>query len=101
MHRFLRPGGGERALPPSGALVGSALRDELRVDAGDRVTLRLPGGRTATTTIAGFVNEPLGTFAYAALSQVAAWDPAARPRIVLVRFDPGADRAAVVRERAG
>ncbi|WUI03170.1 ABC transporter permease [Spirillospora sp. NBC_00431] len=97
MHRFLTPGGGERALPASGALVGAALRDELGVGAGDRVTLRLPGGRTATTTIAGFVDEPLGTHAYATLGQVAAWDPAARPGTVLVRFDPGADRAAVER----
>ncbi|TDD31304.1 ABC transporter permease [Actinomadura sp. KC06] len=97
MHRFLTPGGGERALPRSGALVGAALRDELGVGAGDRVTLRLDDGRAVTTTVAGFVDEPLGTFAYADLRQVAAWDPAARPGTVLVRFDPGADRAAVER----
>ncbi|WP_344891343.1 ABC transporter permease [Actinomadura meridiana] len=97
MHEFLTPGGGERALPAQGALVGVALRDQLGVDTGDRVSLRLPDGRTATTTIAGFVDEPLGTYAYVTLGQVAAWDPAARPGSVLVRFDPGADRAAVER----
>ncbi|MEU8346479.1 ABC transporter permease [Spirillospora sp. NPDC048832] len=97
MHRFLTPGGGERALPARGALLGSALRGRLGVDTGDRIGLRLAGGRTVTTTVAGFVDEPLGTRAYAALGQVAAWDPGARPGSVLVAFDPGADRAAVER----
>ncbi|MFC4049657.1 FtsX-like permease family protein [Actinomadura syzygii] len=97
MHRFLTPGGGERALPDRGALLGAALRDRLGLRAGDPVALRLPGGRSVTTTVAGFVDEPLGTYAYATLDQVAAWDPAARPGDVLVRFDPGADRAAVGR----
>ncbi|MGP4028049.1 ABC transporter permease [Actinomadura sp. 3N407] len=97
MHRFLTPGGGERSLPGGGALIGAALRDELGVDAGDRVGLRLAGGRTVTTTVAGFVDEPLGTYAYATLDQVAAWAPSARPESVLVRFEPGADRAAAER----
>ncbi|TYB41429.1 ABC transporter permease [Actinomadura chibensis] len=97
MHRFLTPGGGERALPARGALLGAALRDRLGLRPGDPVTLRLPGGRSAATTVAGFVDEPLGTYAYATLGQVAAWDPGARPGDVLVRFDPGADRAAVGR----
>lgn len=95
MHRFLTPDGGERALPGRGALIGAALRGKLGVDTGDRIGLRLPGGRTVTTTVAGFVDEPLGTYAYASLDQVAAWDPGARPDTVLVTFDPGADRAAV------
>ncbi|HEU5031091.1 MAG TPA: FtsX-like permease family protein, partial [Spirillospora sp.] len=56
MHRFLTPGGGARALPASGVLLGDAMRGRLGVGAGDRVTLRLPGGRTATTTVAGFVD---------------------------------------------
>ncbi|MEU8803404.1 FtsX-like permease family protein [Spirillospora sp. NPDC048819] len=97
MHRFLTPGGGERSLPVGGALIGAALRDRLGVDAGDRIGLRLAGGRTVTTTVAGFVDEPLGTYAYATLGQVAKWAPSARPDSVLVRFDPGADRAAAER----
>ncbi|MFG2091334.1 MULTISPECIES: FtsX-like permease family protein [unclassified Spirillospora] len=97
MHRFLTPGGGERSLPAGGALLGAALRDELGVNAGDRVGLRLAGGRTVTTTVAGFVDEPLGTYAYATLDQVAAWAPSARPTSVLVRFGPDADRAAAER----
>ncbi|TDE30066.1 ABC transporter permease [Actinomadura sp. 6K520] len=97
MHRFLTPGGGERSLPGGGALLGAALRDELGVDTGDRIGLRLPGGRTVSTTVAGFVDEPLGTHAYATLDQVAAWAPSAEPDTVLVRFVPGADRAAAER----
>ncbi|XRQ15523.1 ABC transporter permease [Actinomadura welshii] len=97
MHRFLTPGGGERSLPSGGALLGSAMRTELGVEAGDRVTLRVGGGRTVSTTVAGFVDEPLGTYAYASLDQVAAWAPSAPPDTVLVRFDPGTDRAAAER----
>ncbi|WP_143220799.1 ABC transporter permease, partial [Actinomadura sp. CNU-125] len=54
-------------------------------------------GTSVRTTVAGFVDEPLGTYAYASLEQVAAWAPAAEPTTVLVRFDPGADRAARAR----
>ncbi|MER7546834.1 ABC transporter permease [Spirillospora sp. NPDC127506] len=100
MHRFLTPGGGERSLPAHGVLLGVALRDKLGVDAGDRVGLRLGDGRTATTTVAGFVDEPLGTYAYATLGQLAAWAPDAAPDTVLVAFDPGADRAAAGRALA-
>ncbi|MWA00505.1 FtsX-like permease family protein [Actinomadura sp. LD22] len=101
MHRFLTPGGGARALPARGVLLGRAMRGRLGVTAGDRVTLRLPGGRTAATTVAGFVDEPLGTYAYTSLAQVDAWAPAGgaqgssgRRDTALVRFAPGADRAA-------
>ncbi|MDL4821937.1 ABC transporter permease [Actinomadura opuntiae] len=103
MHRFLTPGGGARPLPPNGVLLGEAMRGRLGVTVGDRVTLRLPGGRTAATTVAGFVDEPLGTYAYASLAQVDAWAPGTaagpgsggRRDTALVRFAPGADRAAV------
>ncbi|NKZ08741.1 ABC transporter permease [Actinomadura latina] len=100
MHRFLTPGGGARTLPEHGALIGAALREKLGVDAGDRIGLRLGDGRTVTTTVAGFVDEPLGTYAYATLGQLAAWAPDARPDSVLVTFDPGADRGAVERALA-
>ncbi|CNF64557.1 ABC-type transporter [Mycobacterium tuberculosis] len=100
MHRFLTPGGGERALPEHGALLGAALRGRLGVEAGDPIGLRLAGGRTVTTTVAGFVDEPLGTYAYAALGQLSAWAPGTEPDTVLVAFDPGADRAAAERALA-
>ena len=91
MHGFLKPGGGTEPLPASGLLLGIALQDKLHIRAGSQVTLRLPGGRTATATVAGFVDEPLGTYAYASLSQAHALDPAAQPTTVLVRFTPGAN----------
>ncbi|WP_242895510.1 ABC transporter permease, partial [Actinomadura litoris] len=97
MHRFLPPGGRARPLPRRGVLLGAALRGELGVGAGDTVGLRLAGGRAVRTTVAGFVDEPLGSLAYASLDQVAAWAPDTRPTTALVRFDPGADRAAVER----
>jgi putative ABC transport system permease protein len=92
MHGFLTPGGGTEHLPARGVLLGAALRAKLHIQAGRQVTLRLPGGRTVTTTVAGFVAEPLGTYAYASLGQVHALDPAAQPATVLLRFTPGANR---------
>jgi putative ABC transport system permease protein len=45
--------------------VGQAMQDILEIDIGDSVTVRIPGLDTDfTTTIEGFVDEPLGTMAY-------------------------------------
>jgi putative ABC transport system permease protein len=100
MHEFLTPGGGTGHLPASGLLLGVALRDKLHLRAGSPVTLRLPGGRSVTATVAGFADEPLGTYAYASLSQIHALDPAAQPTTVLLRYAPGADRAGLRRTLA-
>jgi putative ABC transport system permease protein len=98
MHRFLD------AQPMSlgkGVLVGSALHDRLHLSAGDSVTLSFPQlGTESTATVAGFVDEPLGTFAYVARDQlsdlVGADALQAATREVNVRFDPGADRQATL-----
>lgn len=107
MHVFLGPGGRARKLPREGVLLGSALRDRLGLSPGDAVELDLPDlGRTLQTRVAGFVDEPLGTFAYAALPLAgtvpAAAGPLSRlrssepsPNVVFVRYTPGTDRAAV------
>lgn len=100
MHGFLVPGGGTRTLPGDGVLLGAPMRDRLHIVEGDRVTLRLPGGTsqaTVQTTVAGFVTEPLGTFAYTSLDRLHSIVPAARPTIALIRFAPGADRDALRR----
>jgi hypothetical protein len=99
MHTFLGPNGDSRPLPPDGVLLGTALRDKLGIAEGDRIPLRLPGAGQATVqaTVAGFVDEPLGTYAYASLDQFQALAPTAQPTTVLVRFGPGADHAALQR----
>ena len=92
MHAFLRAGGGTLALPDKGVLLGLALRSELGLAVGDPVTLELPDlHRTLRTTVAGFVDEPLGTFAYASLPLL----PDVQPNQVLVRYAAGADQAAL------
>jgi putative ABC transport system permease protein len=94
MHAFLTAGGGRTGLPASGILAGKALRGKLEVGAGDSIEMSLPGGRRASARLAGFVDEPFGTYAYATLDQVRA---AAGPslgdgNVALVRYQPGVDR---------
>ena len=98
MHEFVATNGARLALPGEGVLLGRALHDRLGVTAGDVVTVTVTDGSSAGSQdvrIAGFVDEPLGTYAYASLAQVArmAGDTTADPvvRTVMVRFDPGAD----------
>ena len=67
MHEFLDPGGQSIQLPGDGLLVGDALRTKLGITAGDSVTLTTGDGQTVEARVAGFVHEPLGTYAYASL----------------------------------
>lgn len=72
MHEFLTPEGGTIALPARGALAGKALRETLGVAVGDVIGVHLPlSGTPATVEIAGFVDEPLGTYLYMSLDQLA------------------------------
>jgi putative ABC transport system permease protein len=67
MHRFLTSGGRDIALPESGVLAGASVRDLLDVEAGDRLTMSFPAlGATINVELAGFVDEPLGTYVYMA-----------------------------------
>jgi putative ABC transport system permease protein len=93
MHTFLLEGGGTTALPADGILAGAGLRSRLHLRRGDRVQLTAPGGRAAASArLRAFLDEPLGTYAYASLPT---------PRAVaglqatgaLVRYAPGVDRA--------
>lgn len=101
MHTFIAPDGRDLSLPTDGVLVGVALRSLLNVDVGDPVTIAFPSlGTEATTRIAGFVDEPLGTFVYAGDEQLASL---AGPDAIgsalsmaLVAFDPGANSDSVV-----
>lgn len=100
MHTFLSPDGTQLALPQRGLLLGSSLRSLLGVAVGDSVRIDAGGGRIVSEKVAGFVDEPLGTFAYASLATVAdlAGVSTTNPPVstALVTFTPGADRAAVI-----
>ena len=65
LHRFRDAEGGWTHLPDMGLLLGVAARDELGIETGDEVTVVVPlAGTEITETVAGFVDEPLGTLAY-------------------------------------
>jgi putative ABC transport system permease protein len=84
--------------PPGGVLAGRALAGLLGLSVGDPVTL-LPVaatkgiGRPAVVTIAGFLDEPLGTLLYGDrdLARLIG-GPAVSPS-AMVTFDDGVDRA--------
>jgi putative ABC transport system permease protein len=100
MHVFLTDSG-TRALPDSGILVGTALRAKIGLAAGDTVMLRFNGLDAAIAArVAGFVDEPLGTYAYVSVDELGALIGAdtvsAASAAANVRFVEGADRAAVL-----
>ena len=113
MHTFLAPSGDAVALPADGILAGRALSHLLGVRAGDRVTVSFSTlGTRIDTRIAGFVDEPLGTYVYmradtlrrslAAASPPLPSTALASPAVTsaLVSYGPGA-RPAAVRDDLG
>jgi putative ABC transport system permease protein len=102
MHRFLLAGDGEARLPDRGVLLGSSLRQSLGVRVGDRVTIAVATkgqrGSSLTARVAGFVDEPLGTFVYMALPAFETAVGALAVDSGMVAYAPGADRS-LMRER--
>ena len=95
MHEFLAEGGGTVALPAAGILGGQALAGEPDVGAGDQLAISLPGTAVrARAPVEAFVDEPLGTYAYAAVEAIRAATGAriAEGNAALVRFEGGVDR---------
>jgi putative ABC transport system permease protein len=107
MRRFLGTDD-EIDLPTDGLLLGEDLSSMLDIDVGDSVAVRVPSLNTVfTERVAGFVDEPLGTYAYTSLGHLeslvgvemaAAADAAqggeAAEGVIFgasVRFDAGAD----------
>ncbi len=99
MHGFLAPGGGQTELPAAGVLAGESLQGQLDVRAGSELRAALPGGRQRPVRLEGFVEEPLGTYLYAALDAVkrAAGPALGEGNVALVRYAPGVDRDAMRR----
>lgn len=98
MHTFLLEGGGTGHLSGTGLLVGKALSGLIGVSSGDLVTVAspaLPG--PIRLAISGFLDEPLGTFAYVSLPGLEqAVGTNALANTALLRFAPGADRSEVL-----
>jgi putative ABC transport system permease protein len=100
MREFFGDDGTRRALPNDGLLVGKALRELVGLAEGDSVRL-LIGGVAADGRIAGFVDEPLGTMAYASRAYAEQVLGSALPATAaLIAYDPGVEvldvRAALV-----
>lgn len=95
MHAFVSPDGSTVALPEEGVLLAAALEDRLGVRQGDALTIELPDqDASVEVVVAGFVQEPLGSFAYAALP-FEVGNATLPPRAAYVHYAPGAERAAV------
>jgi putative ABC transport system permease protein len=68
MHVLLGTDGSTLPVPADGVVLGQALKGDLGIDVGDRVTLEVAGLlRLEDVPVAGFVKEPLGTYAYTSL----------------------------------
>lgn len=103
MHELVGPGGATLAVPTDGLVVGSSLRDLLDLQAGATVGVDVAGiGRVDSVPVVGFVDEPLGTFAYTSLTYAASLAGGGAPsstdgsdlaNALYVRYDPGVDRA--------
>ncbi len=99
MHGFRVDGDVTGEVPANGLLLGTALRDRLGVDVGSEVSVQTPEGPPVRLPVAGFVDEPFGTYAYGSLATVAglAGLPPDDPpvQVAYVRYAPGADAEAV------
>lgn len=94
MHRFLDVDGTFIPLPATGMLVGKSAGDLLAVGVGDEVEITIAGMGTVTETVAGFLDEPLGTMAYIARTEAEAKAGGPLPvTSALVSYQPGADAA--------
>jgi len=96
MHRFVTPGGDWIALPSDGVVLGAATEDLLGLSVGDTVTVTASSVGTIDTTVAAFVDEPLGTAAYVARSHAEELTGVALPATAaLVSYESGSDPAAI------
>jgi putative ABC transport system permease protein len=91
MHGFRTPDGTARTLPADGVLAGVALADKLGVRVGDSITIVSATGPAREIRLAGLLDEPLGTAAYAT-NATAGRITNGEPDGYLLRFDNDVDR---------
>jgi putative ABC transport system permease protein len=106
MHGFRLRGGATTTLPDEGLLVGQSIQDRIGVRTGDDVTVRVAGSVAGSgaegsaerdAVVAGLLDEPLGTYAYASQEWIRSEFGDIPARSALVGFEPGADPDAVRR----
>lgn len=91
MHRFFGEDGRERPLPTDGILLGQALRELLRIEEGGTVTLSA-AGTAVDVRVAGFIDEPIGTMAYASRDYLEELTGLELPATAaLIRYSEGSD----------
>lgn len=97
MHGFVGVDGDLLELPDEGILVGKAVKDLIGVEVGSSLQVTLSGmGVNVEETVAGFIDEPLGTMAY--ISWERAEDLIGMPlpaRSALIRYEEGTDPDAI------
>lgn len=91
MHTFRTPGGGTGQLPGAGILAGTAAAQRLGLSVGDTLTVTPLLGTPRTERLAGLVDEPLGTFTYAAQATAAEVGGASQQGYLLA-FASGVER---------
>ncbi len=91
MHGFVSTSGEWIDLPAEGILAGKSVQGLLDVGVGDEIDVTIaPLGQTISLSIAGFVDEPLGTVAYMSHAQAEAIAGGPVPATAaLIRYAPG------------
>ncbi|MGI9649007.1 MAG: FtsX-like permease family protein, partial [Acidimicrobiia bacterium] len=101
MHRFFDEDGRERPLPTDGILLGRALRDLLDIEEGGTATLKAAGA-SVDVRVAGFIDEPIGTMAYASRGYLEEVIGAELPATAaLIQYSPGTDLAEIRSQLVG
>jgi putative ABC transport system permease protein len=96
MRRFALTGGGWGQLPEAGVLLGSSAQDLLDIEAGDLVEMGVGAlGISVPVPVTGFLDEPLGTLAYASREFVEAGIGPLPATSALIAYAPGSDPDAV------
>ncbi|WP_061962998.1 ABC transporter permease [Demequina aurantiaca] len=91
MHGFRSQDGSFIDLPTDGVLIGQAVIDLLDVGVGDSITLSTDAGDT-DVTIAGFLDEPIGTSVYTTNDAAATILPETSAEAYALSFDEGVNR---------
>jgi putative ABC transport system permease protein len=97
MHGFYSVDGTWLSLPPDGVLAGSGIATTLDVRVGDQIVLTTPTGSSSQVRVAGFLDEPLGTYLYADTEVADTVLTGSGVDTYLVQFDSGVDRDAMRR----